>query len=409
LKERNLLFSCDYNPIFYSLKWKALLGACCALATIKLGNAKPALVTAFCFFSKKSIKSSWEKLIMKTMKALVLADYNRFELREVQKPQPGMGEVLIQVRACGICGSDVHGMDGSTGRRIPPIIMGHEAAGTIEAVGGGVTGWQPGDRVTFDSTVYCGYCRYCMQGLVNLCDNRRVLGVSCPEYKLDGAFADYVVVPQHILYALPENIPFSQAAMIEPLSVGFHAVHQTPTRLNDTAVVLGAGMIGLVTIQALRLAGCGKIIAVDVAPERLEMARQYGADIGMNSANSDVPAAVLAETGGMGADIALEAVGINPTFNIAIDCLKKNGHLTVIGNLAPVVDFPLQKVVTRQITVGGTYASAGEYPACIAMLARGAVRVDGLISAEAPLEQGAEWFQRLHNREEGLMKVVLTP
>jgi L-iditol 2-dehydrogenase len=346
---------------------------------------------------------------MNTMKALVLAQYNQFELREVAKPQAGPGEVLVRVQACGICGSDVHGMDGSTGRRIPPIIMGHEAAGVIEALGSGVTGWQHGNRVTFDSTVYCGQCRYCMQGLVNLCDNRRVLGVSCPEYRMDGAFADYVVVPQHILYALPESVPASHAAMIEPLSVAFHAVHQTPIRLNDTAVVLGAGMIGLLTIQALRLAGCGKIIAIDVVPERLAMAREYGADLGLNSAEMDAPAAVLAETDGMGADVALDAVGISAATNTAIDCLRKNGHLTLIGNLAAVVDFPLQKVVTRQITARGTYASAGEYPACIAMLSRGAVRVDGLISAEAPLEQGADWFHRLYQRESGLMKVVLNP
>src|SRR5271167_1006988 len=136
------------------------------------------------------------------MKALILTDRSKFSFGDAPAPQVGPEEVLVAVGACGICGSDVHGMDGSTGRRRPPIIMGHEAAGTIRKLGGGVTGWKPGDRVTFDSTVYCGHCDFCRSGRVNLCDNRRVLGVSCDEYRRDGAFAEFVAVPQHILYRL---------------------------------------------------------------------------------------------------------------------------------------------------------------------------------------------------------------
>jgi L-iditol 2-dehydrogenase len=355
------------------------------------------------------------------MKSLVLAQYNQFEVRDTPRPSAGPGEVLIRVAACGICGSDVHGMDGSTGRRIPPIIMGHEAAGVIEEVGPAVQSglaafsganrprWKPGDRVTFDSTVYCGDCGNCRAGLINLCDNRRVLGVSCAEYRMDGAFAEYVVVPERIVYALPDEVTFAQAAMIEPVSVAFHGVNLTPIRINDTALVLGAGMIGLLTIQALRLAGCGKIIALDLAPDRLDMALRYGADLGLDAAALETLEAIHDETGGRGADIAMEAVGIGTTTNLAIDGLKKNGHVTLIGNLAPTVEFPLQKVVTRQITVRGTCASAGEYPACIDMLARGAIRVDDLVTAIAPLEEGPDWFQRLYNREPGLMKVILTP
>ena len=137
------------------------------------------------------------------MKALVLHEYNCFEYKDVQEPEIGPDEVLIEVKACGICGSDVHGMDGSTGRRKPPIIMGHEAAGVIAGVGKQVENWSEGDRVTFDSTIYCEECHFCRKGLINLCDNRRVLGVSCDDYRQQGAFAEYVSVPQHILYRLP--------------------------------------------------------------------------------------------------------------------------------------------------------------------------------------------------------------
>ena len=343
------------------------------------------------------------------MKALILKDYNHFEFEDVPDPEIGPDEVLIRVKACGICGSDVHGMDGSTGRRIPPLIMGHEASGIIGETGSEVKDFTVGDRVTFDSTIYCGTCHFCRRGMINLCDNRRVLGVSCDEYRQHGAFAEYVAVPQHILYPLPEGLSFGYASMVEPLSVAFHAVKRTPVSLNDTAVVVGSGMIGLLTIQALRAAGCGTIIVVDIDNGRLELAKKLGADTGLNSGKVDVMAEIMKLTDNRGADLAFEIVGITPAFTTALDALRKGGFLTLIGNLSPVVEMPLQKIVSREITLYGSCASRGEYPACLDMMARGAVRVDTLISATAPLADGASWFKRLYNREPGLMKVILEP
>ena len=140
------------------------------------------------------------------MKAMLLSEYNKLAITEMPMPQIADDEVLVRVRACGICGSDIHGYDGSTGRRIPPIVMGHEAAGEIEHVGAGVKEFGAGDRVTFDSTVSCGRCDYCKAGQINLCDNRMVLGVSCGEYRRHGAFAEYVAVPARILYRLPASL-----------------------------------------------------------------------------------------------------------------------------------------------------------------------------------------------------------
>ena len=142
------------------------------------------------------------------MKALVLEEYNKLVYKDMPVPEIGEKEVLVQVKACGICGSDVHGMDGSSGRRHTPLIMGHEASGIIVKKGAGVRGFAEGDRVTFDSTIYCGECYFCRQGLINLCDDRRVLGVSPKEYRQHGAFADFVAVPAHILYQLPEGLSF---------------------------------------------------------------------------------------------------------------------------------------------------------------------------------------------------------
>jgi len=178
------------------------------------------------------------------------------------------------------------------------------------AAGADVTGWKTGDAVTFDSTVYCGQCYFCRHGQINLCDHRRVLGVSCEAYRQHGAMADYVAVPQHILYRLPAGLGFERAAMVEALSVAFHSVQRTPLALDSTAVVMGTGMIGLLIVQVLRYAGCRRIIAVDLDARRLELARQLGADQVLKSDADDVIAEVMRATDQRGADAAFEVVGI---------------------------------------------------------------------------------------------------
>jgi L-iditol 2-dehydrogenase len=342
------------------------------------------------------------------MKALVLEEYGRLVYKEVPTPEAAPGEVLIAVKACGICGSDVHGMDGSSGRRQPPIIMGHEAAGCIAEVGAGVEGWKSGQRVTFESTIYCGECWYCRRGEINLCDNRRVLGVSCDEYRRHGAFAEYVAVPSRILYALPEEVSVTQAVMVEALSIAVHAVRRTMVQLNDSALVVGAGTIGLLTVQVLKVLGCNPVIAADIDPSKLKRALALGADLAIDSGNTDMGTEVRKHVA-KGVDVAVEAVGVSAALQDAELALRKGGKLTLIGNLSPSVDFPLQSVVTREITVNGSCASSGEYPTCLELIGRGDVDVDVMISATAPLIEGADWFQRLYRREPGLMKVVLVP
>jgi len=342
------------------------------------------------------------------MKVLLLSQYKHLEIADVPEPTPGPGEVLVRVAACGICGSDVHGYDGSSGRRIPPIVMGHEAAGRIAAVGPGVKGFREGDRVTFDSTVYCGACRPCRRGEVNLCDNRQVLGVSCPDYRRAGAFAEYVVVPSRIVYRLPDSLSFTEAAMLEAVAVAIHAVSLAQVSPDDTALVLGAGMIGLLVVQALRVAGCSRILVADIDGSRLKLAQDVGATAVL-SAEAGLVAEALQLSGGAGVDLAVEAVGRNETVGAAIESVRKGGTIVLVGNISPEVTLPLQKVVTRQIRLQGSCASAGEYPQAMELLASGVIQVKPLITAIAPLDDGPQWFERLHAREPNLMKVVLTP
>ncbi len=339
------------------------------------------------------------------MKALVLEEYNKLVYKDVPKPVPNDNEVLVEIKAVGICGSDVHGMDGSTGRRIPPIIMGHEASGIIIESGKYVTGWSIGDRVTFDSTIYKLEDWYTRKGLYNLSDNRMVLGVSCDDYRRNGAFADYVAVPQHILYPIPDNVTFEQAAMAEPVAVALHAINLSGVKINDTAVVFGSGMIGLFIIQLLKLAGCN-VIAVDILDDKLDMAKKNGASDVFNAQTVDVPDEIRKFTKNRGADFAFEAVGITSTIKSAVECLRKGATLVLIGNISPSVEFPLQKVVTQEIAFRGSCAINGEYPNVLDLISKEAINVDRMISVVAPLSEGAVYFDKLYKKEPGLFKVI---
>jgi (R,R)-butanediol dehydrogenase/meso-butanediol dehydrogenase/diacetyl reductase/L-iditol 2-dehydrogenase len=344
------------------------------------------------------------------MKALLMEEYKKLRYTDVPDPQITEGhDILVRVRAASICGSDVHGFDGSTGRRKPPIIMGHEAAGDVAAVGKEVTRFKAGDRITFDSTIYCGSCFYCQNGQVNLCDNRMVLGVSCDEYRRHGAFAEYVLVPEHICYPLPQGISYEEAAMTEPAGVAAHAFRITPVGLDETVAIVGAGLIGLLLLDVARASVAGKIIALDTDPVRRETALARGADAVFDPADKDLDGKIKGLSGGRGVDRVFEAVGATAPIQTALSLVRKGGSVTLIGNVSPKIELPLQSVVTRQISLFGSCAIAGEYPIVLDLMARKKIHVESLISKKAPLSEGQIWFDKLYNREENLLKVVLIP
>jgi L-iditol 2-dehydrogenase len=286
--------------------------------------------------------------------------------------------------------------------------MGHEAAGTIVGIGAGVKGFANGDRITFDSTVYCGECENCRRGEVNLCDRRQVLGVSCGDYRRNGAFAELVVVPARTAYRLPDTLSFEEAALLEAVAVALHAVSLAPIQRGSTALVVGAGTIGLLAQQALAVAGCSPVYVSDVDATRLKLSASLGGTTILSS-GKDLVDKIMAFTGGIGADVAVEAVGLNETVSTAINATRKGGSVVLVGNISPEVTLPLQTVVTRQIRLQGSCASAGEYPRAIELMSTGKINVKPLISAVAPLADGPQWFERLHAREPNLMKVVLQP
>ena len=343
------------------------------------------------------------------MKALIYTKPYCLEYSDFPQPAVGDDDVLIRVKACGICGSDVQGFTGKTGRRIPPLIMGHEAAGIIEDVGKNVRDFQRGDRVCFDSTVYCNKCQPCREGLYNRCENRQVLGVSTPTFRRHGAFAEYVAVPWWIVSKIPDDMLFVHAALLEPVSIGMHAANRAPVSADGTVVVIGAGPIGLFILQACKLRKTRKVIVCDINEFRLDVARKLGADEVVNPLKSDIKEAIFKQTKNKGADVTFEAVGFASTFQNAVSVTRTGGHLVVVGNLESKAEFDLQQFVARELTFTGSYASCGEFRDCIKLVASGKISVEPLISDVLPLADGSSAFDRLLKAEENLLKIVLEP
>jgi len=343
------------------------------------------------------------------LKALLYTKPYTFEYSDFPDPAVGDDDILIRIKACGICGSDVHGFTGKTGRRIPPLIMGHEAAGIVEGLGKNVSGFEKSDRVCFDSTVYCNKCEACRVGLFNRCDERQVLGVSVPAFKRHGAFAEFVAVPWWIVSKIPDELSFINAALLEPTSIGTHAANRAPISSNDTVVVIGAGTIGLFILQGARLHGAAKIIAVDINNFRLDLAKKLGANVLINPLESNLSKTILQETEGKGANVTLEAVGYAKTFADAVSITRMGGYIVAVGNLQKNAEFDLQQLVAKEHNFIGSYASSGEFSDCIELVASGKINVEPLISDVLPLKEGPGAFGRLLKAEENLLKIVLEP
>jgi L-iditol 2-dehydrogenase len=325
-------------------------------------------------------------------------------LEERPEPVAGPGQVVVAVRASGICGSDVHGFTGSTGRRRIGVVMGHEAAGEVIAAGEGLTRLRVGDRVVLRSILPCGRCDRCLQGQPNLCLQRQGLGM-----QLDGAYAERVVVPEAMADPIPESLSFEDAALVEPLAVAMHAVDLAPFGPTDTVAIVGAGSIGLLTLLAVRRRGAGRILVTDRDPHRLGLARALGADEAIDASAGDPVERVLAATDGRGADAVLEAVGIAPTVAQSIAIARPAGTVMWVGNSAPEVPVAMQQVVTRELTIQGAYGFVDEFAMAIDALAARWPDAHRLIERKAPLEDGEALFRDLAAGTVPAVKVVLEP
>ena len=326
----------------------------------------------------------------------MFTDFNRLELQTVPAPRPERpDDVLVRVHAASVCGSDLHGYTGKTGRRKPPLIMGHEVAGEVVAVGEAVTHVQPGDRVALHPLIYRPDPA---TGRVV----RQMIGMNLP-----GAYAEYTVVPESNVYPIPDALPYTVAALTEPTAVAVHAVGLAPIRPYDRVLVIGAGTIGLLAMQVLRMAGAREVIVSDVSEARLAVARQMGAMHTVKPSAQHFPGAVRDLTDAQGFDLTFEAVGISATVAQSVAAVRDGGTVVWIGNSQKIVEVDMQAIVTRELQVIGSYGmNERDFSRALAMLSDGRIDVAPLITRRAALAEGPGLFDELL-RDEAVIKCVI--
>jgi propanol-preferring alcohol dehydrogenase len=324
-------------------------------------------------------------------------------IEEVPTPSPVPGEALVRVAGCGMCHTDLHYLDhGVPTFMPPPIILGHEAAGTVAAVGERVTDWSEGDRVLIPAVLSCGRCRFCRMGRENLCERLEMLG-----NHIDGAYAEYVAVNASELVAVPEEIPLDKASVIaDAVSTPYHAVkHRGRVRTGDTVAVVGCGGVGLNIVQCAAAAG-GRVIAIDLNEERLEIARTLGAEETINPEGVERLDKHVRKLTGGGVDVAFEAIGQPATVEMAFSLLRKGARLCVIGFSHEPATIPVGKLMFFELEmVGSLGCGGGDYPEIVELVRQGKLQLDPVVSGTIPLEEIEEGFDRLR-RGEGVRWVV---
>lgn len=324
------------------------------------------------------------------------------------------GEIRVAVAYCGICGSDLHEYaDGPhsipvtqphpLSGRTAPLIIGHEFCGTVVEIAPDVTSIKPGARVTIEPEYRCGRCAHCLAGAYNLCVAMGFAGLMG-----DGGMAQEAVVPAYMAHALPDAVAFEQAAVAEPAAVALHAVRQSRLQAGDTCVIFGLGAIGQLLVMMARLQGAGKIIAVDVVPARLALARQLGAALALDARHEDVQAAVLAQTGGVGAPVSFEAAGSQATFDGALQVLRKGGEMVLVG-LVPKVTLDSFDLVNRELRITSSVGYRDVYPDLLALIAAGKLDLSQVVTRTVALEQAVtDGFEvQLQSRDE--IKILVQP
>ena len=321
---------------------------------------------------------------------------------ESQKPSPKPDEILVAVARVGICGSDLHAYHGRHPFIELPIVPGHEFAGTVVETGANVHGFAPGQRVTLEPSLVCGECYNCTHGRYNICEKLQVVGC-----QTSGAMSEYLAVPASKTMGLPDDVTWDQAVMVEPLAVGVHAVRVARVQAGTNVLILGAGTIGLMVLQAAKALGAGQVMITDLIQDRLDLATKLGADHAVNPSRTDLAQALEAAFGPQRADVILECVGIAATARDAVRVARKGTRIVLVGVFEEEVLVNLGLVQDRELELVGTLMYVeDDFPTALELVRTGQVKVESLITHRFPLGQAAEGFAVADSRGAAL-KVVL--
>jgi L-iditol 2-dehydrogenase len=338
------------------------------------------------------------------MKAVIYEGPNVLTYKDVADVFPKANEVKLIVRACGICGSDVHGYLGITGRRIPPVVMGHEFSGEVVELGEGVNSLKPGDRVSAYPLDFCGTCEMCAKGDVHLCLNKRAFGV----LDINGAFAEYICVPAKVCFKLKDSVSYKVGSIMEPLAVSYRAVSHAGNLTGKDVLVVGTGTIGLLALSCVKAQNPRRIFVSDLSDSRLEIAKKMGADTVINPSRENSLDVLMANTNNKGVDAVIEAVGVSATVKQSIDSLAFGGTAVWIGISDKHIDLEMQKIVTRELNVKGTFLYGfEEFKTVVEMLNEGKLNIDPILSKEITLKELPETMAQMAAGAGDIIKVTV--
>lgn len=343
------------------------------------------------------------------MKAAVFHGPNQpLRIEDVPTPKPGAGEILVRVAACGVCHTDLHYIDhGVPTFKKPPLILGHEASGTVAALGAGVANFKEGDRVLLPAVLSCGTCVFCRTGRENICQTMVMFGNN-----VDGAYAEYVLAPAKDAFALPEEIPLEEGCIIaDAISTPYFAItRRSGLRPGDSVVIMGCGGVGMNAVQVAAAIGC-RVIAVDILDRKLEYARSFGAVAALNPKTvANLGKEVRKLTGGMGADVAVECIGNPATMEAAFGTIRKGGRLVVIGYTDKPMSLPVMKIMYfEQEVVGSLGCRPVDYPSLIELVRLGKIKVREMVTDRFPLAEVNKAFDLLREGSPSTLRAIVRP
>ena len=338
-----------------------------------------------------------------TMKEVVITGPKQYEIREVPVPKPGDGEVLIQMKAAGVCGSDIHQFLGENPNTMFPRIPGHENVGIVVACGADVKNIKVGDHVVVDLVVACGECPQCKKGRRNVCRTVKARGAA-----IDGGWREYFAVPEHEVYLLPQDMPFKDAALIEPFAIGGHCTTRAGIQGGESVLVLGSGTIGAVILQTLKLKGC-RVICADINDDSLARAQKYGADAVVNTKKENLKDAVQKFTDGAGVDVIFDSACYPGSLTAVLEMgIPANGATIVPMGFCTAQEGITQAMInTRELSIIGTRMSCNQFQPTIERFAKHEYQLDGMVSHYIPFSQVGQVFENIIHPPKNMKKMVI--
>ena len=338
------------------------------------------------------------------MKAAIIKEKQVLAVEDVDKPTIASNEVLVQVKASGVCGTDMHVYEGEVPIATLPVIPGHEFCGIVEEVGDAIKDINVGDRIAVEPNLFCGYCHFCRNAKKHFCENWQAVGLT-----RSGGFAEYCAVPRQAVYKMEDSLSFNDGAFFEPTACVLHGIERSQAKAGNTVVVMGAGSIGLIYVQALRMLGIKTIIICDIDDNKLAIAKELGSDAALNPQNDDIIQVVKDMTLGLGAEVVIDAAGAQQTLAMAFSLVQNCGTIVVFGVPPEHLELPVKMydIYRREISVVGSFTNPYTNEQALRLMATGKIKYDKILTHPITLDQVEDAILKMRDRTETVIKAQI--